>query len=439
MNLREFCSWLDAHLNFEKFPQKNMFWLDTMYTLCAALGNPEKACECFHIAGSKGKGSTANMVYSILTERGCRAGLYTSPHIISFTERIGSFGDEVYSKSADTLVAAVEHLEKTELKNRPVTWFELVTAFAMLCYKNAKCTHAVYEVGLGGRLDATNVINPICCGIGPIEKEHTEYLGDTLEKIAYEKGGIIKENIPVISAPQEPSVKKVLKNIAEEKHSKILFIDDVCKVTSIIKPHSLMKISIGSPLFSRKIETSLKMQGAFQAWNAALASVIVKTAYNDIDEGTIERGLSKAYLEARFEIIDCPKTYKDIPCIVLDGAHTVNSAKNTVETFKSYVGGEGCLLFASASDKDVEHIALIFKEQFAFATLTKPGYEKHCDIARLKNAFYNAKIEYTIIEDCKEALHFALKRANENKMPLLITGSFYLIAEIKKLLSELEN
>ena len=163
---KEFLSWLDGFLNFEKLPQKNIFWLNTMEFLCKKLNHPESICPCFHVAGSKGKGSVASLIASIMQKAGYKTGLYASPHILDFKERIRNgkdfFSEDIYEKSALELMNTMESTPLSEFPSeRNVTWFELVTAFGFLCMKNANVDCAVYEVGLGGRLDATNVVNPL--------------------------------------------------------------------------------------------------------------------------------------------------------------------------------------------------------------------------------------------------------------------------------------
>ena len=208
-----FENFAEEYLNFEKTPKKNIFWLDTMEFLCKRLSNPQDCCPSFHVAGSKGKGSISKMIACILEEAGYYTGLYSSPHILNFNERIGTvsgpFPEEVYEKSVKQLIDSITSIKTEELPGkRPVTWFELATLLGMLCFKNAGIKYAVYEVGLGGRLDATNVITPLCSCISQIELEHTEYLGNTEELIAAEKGGIIKQEIPVIVSGQKESEKK---------------------------------------------------------------------------------------------------------------------------------------------------------------------------------------------------------------------------------------
>lgn len=451
---QNFSNWLDSFLNFEKLPQKDMFWLDSMQFLCEKLGNPQYGIPLFHVGGSKGKGSVSQMIASVLSEAGMSCGVYTSPHLLSLKERIcsakGFFSDEVYAVSAQQLKQTVDKIPLSELPgNRPLTWFELVTLWGMLCMKNAGVDSAVYEVGLGGRLDATNVILPSCACIGPVELEHTEYLGDTLEKIAYEKAGIIKPNVPVVIGwQQKKSVYKVFEKKAEEVNSPVIYAQKASKVTQIVYKNRLtngskcafdateplvsMDCTIKSPLFSHPLKPSLKLLGDFQAQNAAVASLAVKTVFPSLSEDIIERGLSKASLPARFELVShaC-----GLPFILFDGAHTVRSVTGLLKTISDVFGKKTArslhMLYASASDKDVEDIARLFRNKTAHVTLTRPGTTKASDMPRLQKAFSDAGISFESEEDTLRAFSKACERARKDNAPLLVTGSFYLIAAVK--------
>ena len=489
--MESFCKWLDTYLNFEKTPKKNIFWLDTMNFLAQRLGDPQKSCPSFHVAGSKGKGSVSAMITSILSCAGYRTGLYTSPHILNFTERVqsgtGDFPDSVYEKSIEELKKTVDSIPVKDMPGeRAVTWFELVTLFAFLCFKNASCDYAVYEVGLGGRLDSTNIISPASCAIGPIELEHTEFLGNTLQAIASEKGGIIKENTPVFSAAQKEEVREVFRRIAEGKKAPLYFADTVsniselvyknrqlvnynslcfnnelrsilyskendtnqgflCKenVYDVVKNNTFtMQFSIQSEFFNRPLRPSMQLLGSFQAQNAALAALVVKSVLPSLSEDVIELGLSKAKLPGRFELIYQVAGYPNIENLILDGAHTVNSVKNTMELFtilfrkNSLSKKKAYLLFAAASDKDVEDIAPLFKDSFDKIFLTRPGNVKQSDIQRLEKAFKNALLDFSLQEDFKKAIKDSLSLADKEGGILLVTGSFYLLAEVKKIIRQ---
>ena len=445
-----FSKWADQYLNFEKHPQKNIFWLDTMKYLASRLGNPQDFCPCVHVAGSKGKGSVSTMTATILDCAGFNTGLYTSPHIIKLEERIGSakgpFSEDVYNQSVKELMSLVDSVDIKELPGeRDVTWFELVTLLGMLCFRNAKTNWSVYEVGLGGRLDATNIIDPRVCCITPIELEHTQYLGDTVEKIAGEKGGIIKSGIPVVIAGQKDSVKDVFRNIAEQKNAPLIFADECSSIRDISYVRSdngtVMQFTIESPYFKRPLRPVLKMLGDFQCYNAALAALACKVLFPDMDESIIEKGLGSVSMHGRFEVLNNLKSYKDIPELILDGAHTVNSIHYTMDTFEQIYDKEdkkkAHLLFGCASDKDVEDIALFFREHFDSVIITKPGEVKESDLPRMERAFDRSGIEYESFCDCHKAIAQALERACVDKAPLLVTGSFYLVSEVKKYLSNL--
>ena len=480
-SIKKLESWIDSYLNFEKTPKKNIFWLDTMKFFCEKFGHPENFAPCFHVAGSKGKGSVSVFIASILDEAGYKTGLYTSPHILNFIERVSSargfFEEEIYNRAVEEIMKGVQEISVEELpENRPVTWFELVTLFSFLVFRQAKVDYSVFEVGLGGRLDSTNVINPICSVITPIELEHTEFLGNTLEKIACEKAGIIKENTPVIIAKQRPEVRKVFEKIAQEKNAKTIFFEDfiqdfefkiqnmsiciknntkktndskinkdICSKnqTSLqnLKNMPLMTVCFSSKIFPRPIKADLQMIGKFQAENAALAAIAVKNVLPTISSETIERGISKAKLPARFEIEQNPRGFENIPYLILDGAHTVNSVRFTVETMNKVFGEKDfrnktqrILLFACAADKDSKDIAPLFANQFDSVFLTKPGNVKQSDLKTLAKSFDDAKIKYYLDEDFEAQIKKAFAYANAEKSILLVTGSFYLISEVKKIL-----
>ncbi len=439
-----FEDWLGSYLNFEKNPQKNIFWLDTIDFLCKRFDNPQDNSPCFHVAGSKGKGSVSRMISAILEEAGFSVGVYSSPHIVDFRERISKpnsfFNESVYEETVKELVPKIESIIPEDLPGgRPLTWFELVTTYAFLCFRRAKVDWSVYEVGMGGRLDATNVLRPKLCCITPIELEHTEFLGNTLEKIAGEKAGIIKNCTPVIIAPQQNQViNDVFIQKAEEKHAPCYFIDKlVDKIDyNFDKNTKKMHISIESSIFSRTINADLSLLGQMQAQNAAQASIAVKKIFPNLDESIIEKGLEKAFLPGRFEIIANPYCFEGIPSLILDGAHTVNSIALTLNTLKSLFGDKDInLLFACAADKDIVHIASLFKDIFKHVYVTRPGEKKESNLEKEIESFTNANISFQSCVDYIQSIKTALKESSEKGEILLVTGSFYLIAEVKKYLA----
>ncbi len=468
-----FKNWLDSFLNFEKLPTKNIFWLDTIEWLCKQFDDPQNAAPCVHVAGSKGKGSVSRMVSSILTQSGKKCGLYTSPHIKDFYERVSVNGAlldaSLYESCALELQEKIDGLKNGALpSNRQITWFELVTVYAFLCFRAAKTDANVFEVGLGGRLDATNIVRPKIAVINTIELEHTEFLGDTLEKIAGEKAGIIKENTPVLCAePTSAGVRAVFKEAAAQKNAPLYFADELCDALdysyekclqaqnaggrdalqaqdaaasndlSRASAQYFMNVAMRSSLFCRPLKARLRLLGSVQAHNAFLAAAAVRLAFPEISEGTIERGLEEAALPARFQTIAlCGNGSQAL--LVLDGAHTVNSITGTMETFNALFANDARprrLLFACAADKDVGHIAPLFKDKagrpiFEKITITKLNSAKQSDPQKAAAAFNEVGLPFELNEDYEAAIKDSIEAAKRDGAILLATGSFYLAAEI---------
>ena len=451
MDLEFATEYLDRFINFERDePLKGEFKLENMKTLCDYFGHPELETPCIHVTGSKGKGSITTMVGSILKSAGYKkVGLYRSPALTHFTDRIsevdGPFSEEIYRKAFDKLKSGIEKI-LVENNIAAPTYYELVTLFAFLVFKEAGCDFAVYEVGMGGRLDATNVIKPKVSVINTIELEHTKILGDTLEKIATEKAGIIKKGVPVVVGPQpNKSVKNVFAKIAKEKQAgEVVFIPEDFHTRYFLDDNNHLKMRI------EELNADLKLPGDFQAQNAMVAAVAARLAVPNISDEAIKKGLEHAFLPGRFEIlssgeiIDFPK----IPYMILDGAHTKNSVSNAVETLKIYrqnlakqktydscltdftLDQKPLLLFACAKDKNVEEMAKILEPHFSEIILTSPGGFKTPDLPRAKKAFKNVKL----VEDYNKAIKTVLEAANQKSKGLVVLGSFYLVSEVKKYL-----
>ena len=439
-----FCDWLENYLNYERIPNREGFTLDTMRYMVNRLENPQIAVKSIHVAGSKGKGSVSMMLSQLLTRSGLRSGLYLSPHILDFTERITRAGtpfpDEVYGNAADRMVPRIESMipENVPGKREP-TWFELVTLFAFMVFDTASMQWTVIETGLGGRLDATNVIIPEATVFTPIELEHTEYLGDTLEKIAAEKAGIMKPGVPVFTSRQHPEVRIILEKRAKELSCPFFSMEDA--VASIESSLSVTGQSIEvtyntlpqGPVFHEPFRARLSMLNRIQGQNAALAVYVFRYLFPDSAHDVLAAGLFSSWLPGRFEVIATD------PLVVLDGAHTVDSICQTLKTFDSLVHDTGELVFACAADKRVDVIAGEFGKRFSKITVTRPGDIKKSDIGHTAQAFQRTLKGCTDVEleanpDFYDVLSGAFGRARSTRKPLLVTGSFYLVAEAKKIL-----
>ena len=406
LDLIDFNEWLSSYINFERKPETKMFRLDTMEKLCEALGHPEKSCPCFHVAGSKGKGTISADIAGILREAGYTTGVLASPHVSHFVERVGTgnkpFSQAIYDQAFSELKNVIEKLIKNgELDKELVSWFELTTAFAMLCFRAAKVDYAVYEVGMGGRLDATNIITPKACAFGPIELEHTKILGNTLTKIATEKAGIIKDGVPCVSVAQDPEVAKVFRKIAAEHDAKLEFIGK---------------------------------EGNYLEQDALVAKLVVQKVLPEISDEICERGVSKVSLPGRFEKIS---GVMGIPYILIDVAHTENSIRQVVDRMrKGNISGK--LLFGCAEDKNVRGMAreILNSGIFSEIYLTKPGDFKRSNLNKMSAAFANQNIPVVADHDYKKFIQKVLHKASEDKTPLVVLGSFYLAGEVKKALAE---
>lgn len=441
-----FEDWLNTYLNFESTPQKDIFWLDTIDFLCKRFENPQDYAPCIHIAGSKGKGSVSKLIASILDEAGFSVGLYSSPHIKDFRERIstpkGFFPEEIYENAIKEMVPNIESIMNYPA-DRAVTWFELVTLYSFLVFRQAKVDWSVFEVGLGGRLDATNVIRPKLCCITPIELEHTEFLGNTIEKIAAEKAGIIKNCTPVLIAQQQSeSVKIVFREKAITRHAPFYFVEDMIRDAhySFNDETKKMHIHFEGDFLNRPIETDMSMLGKVQIQNAAMAAIAIKKLFPNMDEGIIERGLAKAQLAGRFEILSNVSGYEGLKHLILDGAHTCNSIKGTLDTLNKMFGNEKIdLLFACAADKDIKDISKLFRYRFNKVYVTRPGNKKESNIEAEIQAFNDAHIDFEANPKYKVMIKKALQESAEKGHVLLVTGSFYLVSEVRKIIDSVQT
>ncbi len=425
---------LSAYLNFEVTPKKDALWLKNMELLSSIFNNPQNNYRTIHIAGSKGKGSTSSFIASILQEAVFETGLFTSPHVSDISERVRSafyvFAEDVYEEALKTFLDKKVCIDSVEQNGgAKATWFELITLFAFICFEKAKVDWGVFEVGLGGRLDSTNILLPKVCLITPIELEHTQFLGDTLEKVAFEKAGIIKKDIPVFSAKQKDCVKKVLIHKAKEVGTSITFFDDEENKDK------------WRELFSQIDKTELKLKGSIQKENAKLACLAIKKLYPNLENDVIIRGLSKAFLPCRLEsFLACIKNKTVFG--IMDGAHTPNSLSLCLDSFYTNFGAGQNILFACADDKDVEAMAELIKDtpcKFSNITITLPGNVKKGSIEKARKAFekYFGSDVLSVDEDYSKAISMTLDACAKENKALLCVGSFYLCAELKNVLERI--
>ncbi len=429
--------YIDSFTNLERGitpEKKRIYRLDRMNDLLAIFNNPQNSFKSIHVAGTKGKGSTAAIIANILTASGEKTGLFMSPHVSSPTERISIPGKTIDEKLILDIVNRIAlKIGKIPVKN-PTT-FELLVLSAFLYFKESSCEYAVIETGIGGRLDATNVICPDACILTPVDIEHTEILGSTIEKIAAEKAGIIKEGVPVFCGFQPDSVKNVFKTFSTAKGAPIWFLDkEITKLNTDTDLHGTIFSILLKGEYS-EAEFRLSMPGKFQAENAALAYLSLKKLFPRINSESFTKGFKNTFLPGRFEVAGSRNP------IILDGAHTPLSIKRLLETFVKIFPEKGVLIFGSVKDKNHREMAKLLYPHFRNIIVSTPGTFKESDPEEVHSAFTKHFPKSELITDPAKALSRALLLTGSMKIrggispPILVTGSFYMVAEIRSLLN----
>ncbi len=428
-------SWAESFTNLERgsYPSdKRVYRLDRMHGLLEMFDNPEARLRIIHVAGTKGKGSTSALLASVLHAAGRRTGLYTSPHVESYFERIAIAGEprqpELLVRVGREVKAVIDTLPPEDFPGHygPTT-FELLTLLAFLYFRESGCKEAVVETGIGGRLDATNVVSSAASVITPLDLEHTEILGDTLEKIAMEKAGIIKPGAPCFIGLQPLQVKEVIRQVCRERGSAPAFLDEeTSELTAAVdtKGTSFSLRLAGGPVERFR----LSMLGAFQAENAALAYLLLRRTRPEITGEQYRQGFLDTTLPGRMELRGTD------PVVVLDGAHTPLAVTRLKDAFRAVFPGEAILLFGSVSGKNPRAMAEIMAPYFFRIIISTPGTFKESNPKEVADIFRAVKPDATLLEpDPRQALRLAMEES-EGKRPILVTGSFYMVAEIRRLL-----
>ena len=395
--------------------------LDRIKKLCAGLSNPQKELNFIHVTGTNGKGSVSSMLCSILCEAGYKVGLYTSPYIIEFNERMRVNGKNI----PDAVLAAITEKVKAvaeKMTDKP-TEFELITAIAFEYFKSENCDIVVLEVGMGGKLDATNIIDaPILSIITGISIDHTAFLGDTVEQIAREKAGIIKPGSVALYGGTDLLAKEVIEAESQNKQTKLYKTDYLSL--------SVSEMTLSGSLFSykKRYNVHIGLLGAYQPRNAAIvldAIDILKSRGIEISEDAIIRGLSAAVWPARFEIIR-----KD-PTIIFDGAHNPQGVRAAVESIESYFPNKRLIIISGVlRDKDYQQIASSISrvaEEVFTITPSNPRALMGEDYAKI---YADLGIKATPCKSVEEALTLAISIAKEKQTAVCCLGSLYTYGEV---------
>jgi dihydrofolate synthase/folylpolyglutamate synthase len=433
-------SFLKGMTNYEEMTRvgynSTNFNLARMNRLLSGLGNPHKELRCVHIAGTKGKGSTAAMVAAMLSEGGQKVGLYSSPHLLTLRERIQIDGDMISEQELTRMMARIAPVVKKLAKDEP-TFFEIMTAAAFVYFAEQEVDFAIVEAGLGGRLDSTNVIKPEICAITSISYDHVAQLGNTLEKITEEKAGIIKAGIPVVSAPQRDEVVAVLRQAAEKTKSPLLFTGEDIEFsyrfesTRPIGPHTRVSLSSGDIRFEH---LAVPMMGDHQAINCGLALSIMaylKKQGLEIDDQAVVQGLAKGKLPGRMEMIH------ESPRILADGAHNAASIEALMRAIGQNIPYDSMVvIFGCQMDKDVRGMLKHIQLGADKAIFTGAGSPRSVDPHDLAAEYTELSGKMAqVAETLEEALSIA-ERAVTREDVVCITGSFYLVGHAKKVVEK---
>lgn len=441
MTYEETIQFLESFIDYEKiggaYYTDEREELASIKALLNRLGNPEKDLEYIHIAGTKGKGSTAAMAASILTAAGLKTGLYTSPHLIDFRERIMIDGKMI---SREDTAANVESLADAALAVRDnpsvgiLSFFEVYTALAFQYFQRQKCDLVVLETGLGGRLDATNVIIPRVCAITLIGHDHEYLLGDTLEKIAIEKAGIFKPGVPAVIAPQSPEAEAALSREAQRIDIPTYWLQEgdqenftENQIQFQIHEESKEKRTFHFQGLNKKYDSlESPLIGRHQVTNAATAIAITELASRgmfDISPEIIKAGLRQTKWPGRFQIVSRK------PTIVLDGAHNPESAIILRDTLREQLKYDRLvLIFGGMSDHNLRVVAESLFPLADYVILTRSKNPRAATPEKLAEMTADLCKKYSLASTTNEALKIAKKNTGINDA-ILIIGSLYIVGE----------
>jgi dihydrofolate synthase/folylpolyglutamate synthase len=403
--------------------------LATIRAMLAALGHPQRQYPAIHIAGSNGKGSTASMLTTILSRAGYKVGLYTSPHLVRFNERIKINGREI---SDNRVVAAYKAVRNTHGRKRQPTFFEYTTAMAFYEFARQKVDVAVIETGMGGRYDATNVLKPILSIITNISLEHQAYLGKTLAAIAGEKAGIIKPRVPLVTAVKQESAMAVIRRTAAEKKADCSRLGEQFTV----RRHRSGEFSYSGPTMKLK-DLGTRLPGRHQALNAALAlaacEVLNFRGLLSIPETSIRQGLLEVRWPARLEVVS------ENPMVIIDGAHNLAGAGILARYLSASTDLAGKKILLVIGILDDKPYAAMLKKLVPLShdvILTRPTIGRAIEPETLARIVRPMKRRFEIIGSVGEAVRTAMARVSPADA-ICISGSLYVAGEARHALTQM--
>jgi len=402
-NYLEEVNWL-----FQQFPSYQKIGskaykptLENIQKICKRIGHPEKELKIIHVAGSNGKGSTCSMLASILTESKYKVGLFTSPHISDFSERIRIDGKCI---PQEKVISFIQHIKKESFEFDP-SFFEVTFAMALLHFKENKCDICVIETGLGGRLDATNIVSPILSVITNISLEHTAILGNSLQEIAREKAGIIKEETPVVIGKMKESINDLFRTVCNKKNSPLKQSDS-----------------------SQTTLYELPLLGLHQIENFG----IVLTALKELDKtgfntnpDTIQKGLNRLQINTGF--LGRLQIVSTKPTIIFDVSHNFDGIKVTLEAIQKINSKNIHIVYGTSNDKDLDKITSLFPKKCNYY-FTEFDNERTMQITEMKEVTKSLECsKKTYFNSPRIALNSAIEQSDEEDL-ILVFGSFFLIS-----------
>ncbi|PWH17436.1 MAG: bifunctional folylpolyglutamate synthase/dihydrofolate synthase [Anaerolineae bacterium] len=398
------------------------FDLERMRQLMKALGNPQQAYSTIHIAGTKGKGSVSALCASALKAAGRKTGLYTSPHLLDFCERIQVDGEPItHAELADL----VEEIKPTVAAIPSLTTFEITTALGFLYFARRKVDVAVIEVGLGGRLDATNVITPKVSVITSLSYDHTAVLGNTLAQIAREKAGIIKPGVPVASSPQKQEALQVLERIAAERQAELHLVGIDWLYSIEAKSLDGQTFEVWQPGLAHR-RFSIPLLGDYQVTNAVTAYVALHQSGLGLSDAEIARGFETVRWPCRFEIAN-----REHPTLIFDSAHNQDSfEKLTAALMEYFPNRKVILIFGASEDKHVFDMLNAMKGIISRLIITRADHPRALEPANIIHAARRASLLYETVLPVHSALNRAFELAAQTDEIILAAGSMFVTAEV---------
>jgi dihydrofolate synthase/folylpolyglutamate synthase len=436
--------YLHEHIDLERVRTSRLdpetLKLDRIDAVMRALGSPQDELRALHVAGTNGKGSVVAMLAACLRGCGYTVGAYTSPHLTDIRDRIQIDDHAITHPAFVSLMSDVARAaDSIPKKLGPPTFFELLTALAFLRFATQAVDIAVLEVGLGGRLDATNIITPIACGLTAISEDHTQLLGSTVEEIAREKAGIFKPDVPAISIPQDAAVKKTLRAVAAEVGAPLEILgDDIefshrFEASPQLGPHTRVGLSTDRIVFEH---VPVPIPGEHQALNCGLVLALLDKLLENgfsIPEPNVIEGLAATHRPGRMELVASE------PRILLDGAHNPAALSALIRSIGAHVPYDSMIMiFGCSADKDVDELlrrVALGADKVIFARARgNPRAAEPDELAR-RFSELSGKM-HQVADSLEDALSIASRGASRDDI-VCVTGSFYLVGEAKKLLQKL--